>query len=168
MKLNFLTALILLLALPLALAADDREDMYRYELESFEGNMPVQAGSCIVKVWSYGKKEKVTRNECMKNAVHGILFKGYAKSSRRSADHGRKALVPEGYEAHKKYFDAFFDDGDYLQYVQLTNNGRLMAGDVIKIGKREYKVGMVVIINHDALRKRLEKDKIIKALDSLF
>lgn len=165
---QLLFVLSLLLALPLTAWAADGEDTYRYELESYEGNVPVQAGSCMVKVWSYGKKEKVTRRECMKNAVHGILFKGYAKADARSADHGRKALVPDGYEAHKKYFKDFFNSGDYLQYVQLTNNGQLTAGDVIKIAKKEYKVGMVVIVNYEALRKRLEKDGVIKALDYLF
>ena len=144
------------------------DDIYRYEIESFDGRVSSQTGSCVVKVWSYGKKENVTRNVCMKNAVHGVLFKGYAATSGRSADKGREALVPEGYAAHEAYFDEFFDSGDYLQYVQLTNNGQLTAGDVIKVSKREYKIGMVVTIDYDALRKRLEKDKIVKPLDFLF
>lgn len=163
--------LVMLLAVlcPLAaFAGKDDDDLYRYELESYEGNVAATTGSCIVKVWSYGKKENVTRNVCMRNAVHGILFKGYGAAGDRSADKGRTALVPEGEAAHADYFDTFFDSGDYLQYVQLTNNGQLTAGDVIKISKREYKIGMVVVIDYDALRTRLEKDGIIKSLDYLF
>lgn len=138
---------------------------YLYEIESFEGKVPVQSGYCIVKVWNYGKREKITTNTCMENAIHGVIFKGYAALN---ADKGKKALVPEGYEAHKDYFDNFFNTGQYLQYVSLTNKGELGAGDIIKVRKKEYKVGMVVLINYSALRKRLEDDKIIKGLDFLF
>ena len=52
--------------------------------------------------------------------------------------------------------------------MQLTNKGELLAGDVIKMRKGGYKIGMVVMVNYDALRKRLENDKIIKGLDFLF
>lgn len=148
--------------------AKDDEDKYKYELDSFDGSVAAKEGYCIVKVWNYGKKERLTRDNCMRNAIHGILFKGYMATGNRMADKGKKPLVPEGYDAHKKYFDDFFESGDYLQYVQLTNNGQLNAGDVIKIDKKRYKVGMVVLINYNALRDRLEKDKIIKSLDFLF
>lgn len=166
MKSLLLASLLFLLFPFMIMAGNDKE--YKYEIESYNGNVSAQSGSCIIKVWSYGKKEKVTRELCMKNAIHGILFKGYAVTGSRKADRGRKALVPEGYEAHKDYFDKFFDSGDFMQYVQLTNNGQLTAGDVIKISKREYKVGMVIIVDFDALRKRLENDKIIKPLNYLF
>lgn len=147
--------------------AQDKNE-YLYELESFEGRVAAEGGTCLVKVWNYGKREKITRKRCMENAVHGILFKGYAAANNLSADKGRKALVPEGYMAHKDYFDRFFSSGDYLQFVQLTNNGAINSQDLIKISKREYKIGMVVLISYDALRKRLEADQIIKRLDYLF
>jgi hypothetical protein len=147
--------------------AQDKKE-YLYEIESFEGRVAAEGGTCLVKVWNYGKREKFTRKHCMEMAIHGILFKGYAAANNLSADKGRKALVPEGYASHKDYFDKFFSSGEYLQYVQLTNNGAIDARDLIKISKREYKIGMVVLISYDALRKRLENDNIIKRLDYLF
>lgn len=141
---------------------------YQYEIQSYDGSVAADPHFSIVKVWSYGKREKLTRRECAKNAVHGIIFKGYAAASMRSEDRGFKALCPEGYDTHEDYFDKFFSSGDYLQYVQESSNGELMATDVIKIAKREYKVGMIVVVNTEALRKRLEKDGIIKKLDFLF
>ena len=139
------------------------EIQYKYELESSE-NVSRNNKFCVVKVWSYGKKEDDTRKLCMRNAVHGLLFKGYAGSG---ADRGRRALCPEGYNAHKEYFDNFFK-GDYMQYVQLTNNGAIAPGDMIKVAKKEYKVGMLVSVNVDELRKRLESDNIIKKMGSIF
>jgi hypothetical protein len=55
-----------------------------------------------------------------------------------------------------------------MQYVQVTNNGNLAAGDVVKIDKKRYKVGMVVVVNVNGLRKYLEDEKIIEPLDFLF
>lgn len=166
MKRLFLIVSLMFVLCAVVDAKDKKEDTYRYELESYNGSMAQDDSKCIVRVWSYGKKEKVTRDVCMKNAVHGILFKGYPAFDNRST--GKDALVPEGYEAHKDYFDKFFNEGDYLQYVQLTNKGMPEPGSVIKISKKEYKVGMLVMISYSALRERLEKDGIIKALDFLF
>lgn len=167
---RILFSLVFLLSLGWTAYAGNKVDKkeYLYEIESFEGNVPAQQGYCIIKVWNYGKREKITTNSCMENAVHGIIFKGYAGLGKTASDKGKKALVPEGYEAHKAYFDNFFNSGQYLQYVQLTNKGELLAGDVIKMRKGGYKIGMVVMVNYDALRKRLENDKIIKGLDFLF
>jgi uncharacterized OB-fold protein len=52
--------------------------------------------------------------------------------------------------------------------VNLTNNGAIAPGDMIKVDKKEYKVGMLVTINVAELRKRLEKDGIIKSMNSFF
>lgn len=158
----------LLLLLPAVSEGKNDDTKYKYELESFNGDVAAKEGYCIVKVWNYGRKEDITRDNCMRNAIHGILFKGYMPTGSRMADQGKKPLVPEGYDAHKKYFDDFFKSGDYLQYVQLTNKGQMNSGDVIKIAKKEYKVGMVVLVNFNGLRDRLEKDKIVKSLDFLF
>ena len=52
------------------------EIQYKYEMEA--SNSTARNNKfCIVKVWSYGKKEDDTRKMCMRNAVHGIIFKGY-------------------------------------------------------------------------------------------
>lgn len=164
----YITALILGISAVAQTADAQGKDGYKYELASYDGSVAGDPGYSIVKVWSYGKREKLTRRECAKNAVHGIIFKGYAASSLRAEDRGKAALCPGGYAEHEEYFDKFFSSGDYLQYVQESNNGELLTTDVIKITRREYKVGMIVVINTAALRKRLEQDGIIKKLDFLF
>lgn len=163
MKLRVLLIMLLCACISVNVSAKskkkEKEVQYKYEMEA-SANLAKNNKYCIVKVWSYGKKEDDTRKMCMRNAVHGILFKGYAGSG---ADKGRRPLCPEGYEAHKKYFDNFFI-GDFMQYVQLTNNGAIAPGDMIKVAKKEYKVGMLVTVNYDELRKRLENDNIIQKL----
>ena len=65
-------------------------------------------------------------------------------------------------QAHEDYFKQFFDDGGkYMQFVSLTNAGAIAPGDHLKVGK-EYKIGLIVSVNVDALRKQLETDGIIK------
>jgi hypothetical protein len=53
-----------------------------------------------------------------------------------------------------------------MKFVTLTNSG-LGAGDRMKVGK-EYKVGVVVSVNIELLRKDLEAAGIIRALNSGF
>lgn len=160
--------LLLVLTFSICLRAKNEMDQYRYEIESYQGDVSAAPGCVIIKVWNYGKKEQITRRLCIRNAVHGLIFKGYFALNARSADKGHSALCPEGYEAHKKYFDSFFKDEKFLKYVDSSNKGVLPSGDVIKIAKREYKIGMIVVVNFNALRKQLEKDGIVKSLDYLF
>lgn len=149
-----------------AYAEDGEKETYRYELEAVDG--VASDGRVIMKVWSYGEKEKLSRQRCLANAVHGVIFKGAPAGAGAGLIKGSKALCPEGYAAHKDYFDTFFRNGEYLQYVELTNNGNIQAGDRIKISRKEYKVGMVCIVNYTALRQKLEGDGIAKGLNFLF
>ena len=48
---------------------------FRYELEC-AGN-GVQ-GTYLVRVWTYDKKQKDAQAACARNAVHGVIFKGFA------------------------------------------------------------------------------------------
>lgn len=156
----------LTLAFTSALAKDDTPG-YDYELSLVKENVASTAGFKVFKVWSYGKKKETLTNEIgMRNAIHGLLFKGLA-----AADSGTQgnvpALVPAGYESHREYFDLFFGSGEYKQFIQLTSKGAQQAGDVVKAGK-QYKVGLLVQVNLNALRKRLEKDGIVEGAKGIF
>ena len=149
-----------------AMAKDDVPD-YDYELSLAKENVAATSGCKVFKVWSFGKKkETLTQEIGMRNAIHGLLFKGLA-----AADVGSQgnvpALVPDGYDSHKEYFDVFFANGEFKQFIQLTSRGAQQAGDVVKVGKK-YKVGLLVQVNLSALRKRLEKDGIIESAKGMF
>lgn len=115
----------------------------------------------MFKVWTYAKKKDVALMQAAKNAVHAVIFKGYGIQKPLAAD----GMV---YQEHRSFFNDFFKNGGaYQQFVSLANNGALAAGDIIKL-KKEYKVGVTVIVRKDALRKYLEKSGVIEAMNSMF
>ncbi len=140
--------------------ADKDTDRFRYELEC-AGN-GVQ-GTYLVKVWSYSKKANVATEQCKKNAIHGIIFKGYVGGNGCVSQ--RPLAKNPGVELeYEEFFDLFFSDkGDYYKYVSVTS----AAPEVVKVGK-EYKVGLVVSVQKDELRKALEAAGVIKGLSSGF
>ncbi len=136
-------------------------DRFRYELEC-AGN--ASQGSYMVKVWSYSRNPKKAAEQCKKNAVHGVIFKGF------SGQNGCVAQAPlaknPGVEVeYREYFDRFFSDsnGEYLKYVSVTS----AAQEVVRVGK-DYKVGIVVTVQKDALRKALEQAGVIRGLSNGF
>jgi len=145
--------------------ADEDTETWRYEIEVV--NTGVQ-GTYQVKVWSYSRKPETILLQAQKNAVHGIIFKGFG-SSPDGRIQGKQALAPVNSELeHAAYYTEFFKDGGtYLKFVNLINNGAILPGDRMKIGK-EYKIGVVVSVNVAALRKELETSNIIRALNSGF
>ena len=148
--------------------AKDDDPGYDYELSLAKENVSATAGFKVFKVWSYAKKKESITNEIgMRNAIHGLLFKGLA-----AADSGTQGtvppIVPDGYESHKEYFDAFFASGEYKQYIQLTSRGAQQAGDVVKLGNKRWMVGLLVQVNVNALRKRMEKDGIAQGVRGIF
>ena len=122
-----------------------------------------KAGNIVVKVWSYSKSPRVSDADVIRNAVYGVCFNGVSANKERRIN-GVNALVDDGYEAHKDYFDKFFKSQDISRFASLGLNGYVEQGDVIKV-KKTYKIGHVVVINLSELRKQLEEDKIIKGLD---
>lgn len=137
---------------------------YRYDIECV--GIGVQ-GTYLIKVWSYSKKPKVAIEQCKKNAIHGIIFKGFAGGGQGCTS--QKAFAtPEDEDKNIDFFEKFFaDGGDFMRYVALTNDGSIAAEDRLKVGK-QYKIGVVVSVMKDDLRKYLEKEGITKALDAGF
>lgn len=137
---------------------------WRYEIEA--ENTATQ-GNYLVKVWTYARKVEDAERQTKKNAVHGVLFKGFPNKSRIK---GQKPIVsdPTTVNRHKTFFDDFFKDGgEYARYVSLVHSGSVKPGDIVKIGK-EYKVGYVVSVQSSELRKYLEENSIIRSLNDGF
>lgn len=144
--------------------ADHDTFTWQYEVEPAVGQG--SQGSAIIKVWTYSKDNNTAISQAQKNAVHAILFKGYSGSTDGSRIKGQKPLIedPNAWKANEEFFKDFFKDGGrYMNYVSMTGNGAIQPGDRIKVGK-QYKIGVVVIVQKDRLRKDLEKEGIIKAL----
>ncbi|MCH2023178.1 MAG: hypothetical protein MK207_11935 [Saprospiraceae bacterium] len=148
--------------------ANKQTTEWRYEIQC-QGT-GVQ-GTYLIKVWSYSRKPQVATEQAKKNAVHGIIFKGFAGTSTVGGCTSQNALArnPNLEEEKAEFFKLFFaDGGKYMKFVTFSNDGAVGAGDITKISKREYKVGVVVSVKKDALRKDLENAGILKSLSSGF
>ena len=144
--------------------ADKQTEEWRYELE---GMGTGTNGTYLVKVWSYSKKADIAMEQAKKNAVHGIIFKGFSDVK---GGQSQKPLArdPNIEQTKADFFSDFFaEGGKYMKFVSLTNDGAIGAGDRIKVGK-EYKVGVIVSVRKEDLRKDLEAAGIIKGLGSGF
>nr|WP_321407210.1 hypothetical protein [uncultured Carboxylicivirga sp.] len=145
--------------------ADDDTQMWRYELECEAIGKP---GSKVVKVWSYSKKPQIAIEQAKKNAVHGIIFKGYAGSKDGCTPQKPLARNSNVEMEKAEYFKTFFSEGGrYLKFVSVTGEGSITKQDVIKVDK-EYKIGVIVVIQSDMLRKDLESAGVIKSLSTGF
>jgi hypothetical protein len=144
--------------------ADKDTYEWRYEIEV---NGVGTQGNYQLKVWSYSKNPETAIEQAKKNAVHGVIFKGFPAKERLR---GQKALAqsPTLEEEKEDYFKEFFSDGGRFQkFVTLTLNGAIDPSDRVKIGK-EYKIGVIVSVDVAGLRNDLEGAGIIKPLGSGF
>ena len=155
-KVLFLT----LMCFPLLTLSAQKNQEGQFEVEMAEVGQP---GMLVVRVWCYAKKPKIADNVFKTCAVKGLLFRGVEKSGRMQ---GRQALVTDGYDANRDYFDEFFKN-DYQHFVRIAQNGYVDQDGIIKI-KRIYKVAKLVVVSYNDLRNKLEKDNIIKGLNHGF
>ena len=140
--------------------ADKDTNQFRYEIEC-AGNA-IQ-GTYLVKVWTYSKKAAVAENQCRKNAVHGVIFKGYG-GGQGCVSQRPLANTPGIENQYKEYFNSFFSEGGEFQKYASIMEGTI---ETVKVGK-EYKVGCVVSVRKDDLRKALEAAGVIRGLSSGF
>lgn len=144
--------------------ADNDTKEWRYEIE------PVQVGTegtYLIKVWSYSKKPDVAIEQSKKNAVHGVVFRGFSTMGNVSGQRPLSSNPNLEIEKAEFFNDFFKDGGKYLKYVRVTGDGSVSSDDRLKVGK-EWKVGVIVTVDVRGLRKDLEAAEIIRGLNSGF
>ena len=141
------------------------QGVWHYEIE---GIAEAKDGNYLVKVWSFSTKPRIAVDVAKKNAVHGIIFKGYSGVSNKiSSQPPFSAIQNLEIEKHS-FFEVFFGkNGAYSNYAEVLNEGAISPGDLIKVDKK-YKIGLIVLIKKDDLRNYLVKEGIIPSLDSGF
>lgn len=165
---NFLVAILLLIGCcPMAWAgnqqkkADKDTENWRYDIECAGTGSD---GTYLVKVWSYAKKADVAAEQSLKNAVHGVLFKGI--TGQPGGCPSQRALIPNPnvQNEQRDFFAKFFSSkgGDFRKYAVATG-----TPERVRL-KKEYKVGVTVSVAKDQLRRDLEAAGIIKGLGSGF
>jgi hypothetical protein len=120
-------------------------------------------GTIYFKVFSYGRNQDQAVQNSKSDAIKAILFRGIPGSD-----------VPEPMirdlsvlDSKVDFFESFFKEGKYLNYVSISEDGSVDPDDVFKVGK-QYKVGVKVSVLKDNLRVYLENSGIIKSLSSGF
>lgn len=144
--------------------ANNETENFLYEIEGVDIGTQ---GTYLVKVWSYSKRPTVATEQAKKNAVHGVIFKGFVG---KSGVPGQRPLTtnPSIEQEKKEFFDIFFaDGGKYMKFVGISGDGSVAAEDRMKVGKR-YKIGVIVSVNVSELRKDLEAAGIIRGLNNGF
>ena len=169
MKTIFFTMLALLFVV--TLPAQKRSERkaafnsdYNYEIQVYAIGVD---GTKVYKVWDHGKKVNDAILNAKRSAVAAAIFKDIPG---RSGVEGSPALCQERDAASKyaDYFASFFAyGGPWQKYVNLATDTVPSGKDRVKV-KGGYKVGIIVQVLYDNLRKDLENDKIVKRLDSLF
>ncbi len=122
-------------------------------------------GTSLIKVYAYGKKSDMSDAiyEAKRNAVHALLFRGISTGTGCDT---KPICSTDVLDKHKDFFSEFFKpNGRFLNYVNLSSDGSIAANDRLRVGNR-YKVGVVVSVNKDGLRKDLYNAGIIKSLGS--
>ena len=147
--------------------ADEDTMAWNYEIEC--SGVGLQ-GTYLVKVWSYSKQPKVAIEQAKKNAVHGIIFKGFVGNSGKGCPTQKPMSNNVSLqEENGSFFNSFFAEGGrYKKFVTLSTDGALGAGDIMKVRKGLYKVGVIVSVQKDELRKDLEDAGVVKGLSSGF
>ena len=146
--------------------ADEDTAEWRYEIECVgTGNN----GAILVKVWTYSRKPEVAMEQAKKNAVHGVIFKGIPQGDRGCFSQPALSRSANLEQEKQGFFGEFFrNGGKYMKFVNLATDGAIATGDRVKIGRKEYKIAVIVSVNKDLLRDELEDAGIIRGLSSGF
>lgn len=149
--------LAVFLFLPIAAIAKSDKPL-QYDIEAAGSGVQ---GTYLVRVWVYSKSGKVSDEDIKKAAVHGVIFRGF--NGGQGSPSQRPIATSTTLEEEKaEYFKAFFSSA-YLQYANIVSGSyqRMKAA-------KEYKVGAIVQVNKDNLRRELEQAGIVKGLSNGF
>ena len=147
-----LLLLIFCLSIGFNIDAKKKDSIIGYDIE-YSGAQGV-SGSCMIQVWINTSKATLSTEEFKRYAVEGILFKGYARPQQERIN----PMVTDAVkQAKSDFFNAFFKNGDYSKYASVLGN----TVKNLKITKKEYRLGMIVSVSTDNLRRDLEEAGII-------
>ncbi|HIZ87012.1 MAG TPA: hypothetical protein IAC03_02495 [Candidatus Coprenecus pullistercoris] len=133
-----------------------------YEVETLSSGQ----GTKEFKIYVTERNERRAIPLAKMAAVEVCVFRGLPASGSVS---GTPALCSSSdEERHAAFFEEFFAPGGrYLQYVNVTSEGRLSDGDKIKV-KGGWKIGLTVQVLYDNLRNDLQEEGIVRSLNSGF
>ena len=117
-------------------------------------------GTVKLTVTMFGNKKKTIRN-ASDRAFHALLFEGLAKASKVKLRAPFIRYERRAKAQHSDYFQHFFDQEGYLQYLQEISSPKRTK--VKGLGERKaYK--FTLIINYENLLRDLRKEGMIEKM----
>ena len=117
-------------------------------------------GTYLVRVWVMTRMKSVDDVDFKKAAVHGVIFRGIPGAGSAPSQHPFTQAADE--QQKREYYDKFFSS-TFLQFAEVVPASYARE----KVGKG-YRIGAVVLVQKDDLRRELEKAGVIKPLASGF
>lgn len=121
-------------------------------------------GTALVKLEYISKQKKVPVQVLQEYAVRGVLFKGIAAGACSHTTQKPLCGSATAEQNHAEFFDKFFEDESYKNYVQFVE-GSLR---IVAYKNKNYKATANLVVFKDQLRKDLEAAGVIKGLNSGF
>ncbi len=120
-------------------------------------------GTTLFKVISIGRNTDQAIVNAKSDAIKAVLFQGIPNS-----DLVKPLIVNnELIEKNNLFFESFFQNEKYLDFLISSNENNIAGEDRIKV-EGKYKIGLIVSVDKKRLREYLEKNNIINKLSSGF
>lgn len=121
-------------------------------------------GVFVFKTIIVQRKKRPDYEKLKKSAVFSVLFNGIPGVPSKGCITQNSLLDTDDYENNIKYFEDFFENGKFSQFISLADQSNAL---VLKM-KGGYQISMTVTVRRDDLARKLEQDGIRKGLSSYF
>lgn len=145
------------MAFMFSLSASAKDDTMQYEIE---GAGVGSEGTYLVKAWVITSRGKATDQEIKEAALRGVMFRGFAAGGGSSS---QRPMVSAALEQEKAPFFKDFFAGPAGNFASIVAGSQQRVKTV-----KGVKVGAVVQVRKDELRRYLEQAGVARGLSSGF
>lgn len=120
-------------------------------------------GAYMVKVTSVVKNVKNAKDVLLRNAVHGVLFRGFMNTMDGGTN--QKPLIedPSIERTKAEFFKAFWENKEYERYAHMTPSSLKSVKE-----KKNYEVSAVFLVDKESLLHYMEENGIIQGFSNLW
>lgn len=120
-------------------------------------------GAYFVKITAVIKKVKDAKDILLRDAVHGVLFRGFMNDTDGGTNQKPLVTDPNVEQTKAEFFNAFFNEKKYERYASMTPSSL----SSVKV-KKGYEVSALFLVDKESLQHYLEESGIIKGFSNLW
>lgn len=120
-------------------------------------------GAYLVKVSMVVKDVKTARELMRRNAVHGVLFRGFTADAGGGTQQKPLIQDPNIERTKADFFNAFWNEKSYERYVQMIATSFTSVKQ-----NKEYEVSATFLVDKEALLRFLEESGVIKGFSNVW